>query len=330
MEFRTPVTLTPAGFSLSLQSPLLTMGSCFAEVMGDRLQQNKFPVIVNPFGTVFNPVSLARLLRLSLGSEAVSDTRLVVVEQQWYHYDFHSRFAAATAENLMADIHQTISQVTAFLATAHCLVLTLGTATVYRLRNDQQVVANCHKVPAGLFEKSMLSWGEVLTPLEILFSKLFSHYPSLQIILTVSPVRHIKDTLVTNGASKSLLRAACHQLAAQFTNVSYFPAYEIMLDDLRDYRFYKADMIHPSGVAEDYIWQIFTQTYLDIPARQFLQTWAKIKQSLAHRPFHKNTVSYQIFLNKLAQQLSALQHQADVSAEIAEVRNQLNSIQLLE
>ncbi len=323
MEFRTPIQIPTADFNLRLPSTILTIGSCFAEVMGTRLQENKFSVLVNPFGTLFNPVSIAKALAFSLGTEIASPERSVEANNYWYHYDFHSRLAASSQEELQASIQQSIRQTAVFLQSTGCLVLTLGTAVVYQLQRDRQVVANCHKVAANQFQQRLLSLPEVLSPLEILFSQVAQRYPALKIILTVSPVRHIKDTLQVNSVSKALLRVACHQLASQFASVSYFPAYEILMDDLRDYRFYKPDMIHPSEVAEDYIWQQFVQTYLDSPTQQFLQQWNKIRQALSHRPIQEQAPTYAKFLKNLEVKLVSLAATVDVAKELEEVRNRL-------
>ncbi len=324
MEFRTPITVPSADFKLDLQSRIVTVGSCFAEAMGARMHTNKIPVLINPFGTIFNPVSLAKVLALSLKLETLNESRMVQVNDQWYHYDFHSRLAATTSQTLLSTIQKVIQQTSNFLISTDCLILTLGTTVAYRLQNDGQVVANCHKVPTVFFRKELLSLPEVLPPLEILLAELSRRNPALKIILTVSPVRHTKDTLETNSVSKALLRVACHQLATRFDFVHYFPAYEIMLDDLRDYRFYKADMVHPSEVAEEYIWQLFIQTYLTDSAQKFTKSWNKIRQALAHRPFQERSTAYGQFLQKLEKQLLSLPSVIDVSAELADVRNRIN------
>ena len=324
MDFRTPVSIDPVGFRLGLQSRVLTAGSCFAEVMGGRLQANKLNVLSNPFGTVFNPVSLAHLLHTALHNGGLPENRLVGTDGQWFHYDLHSRFAAGTREALLTEISRAMGGVSAFLPQTDCLILTLGTAWVYRLRTDGSVVANCHKVPASEFEKTLLTAGQVSAPLAILFRELLAKQPGLRIILTVSPVRHLKDTLPMNSLSKSVLRVACHELAEMFASVSYFPAYEIMTDDLRDYRFYKADMIHPSETAEQYIWQLFTESHMDAAARRFLNEWADIRRALAHRPLQPQSAGHRRFLQGLEQRLASFQYETDVSQELALVRGQLS------
>lgn len=323
MEFRTPIHIPASPIRLGLQSRILTVGSCFADVMGSRMQENKWQVLANPFGTIFNPVSLANVLMLALGKKKVPGDRLVQANGLWYHYDFHSAMAAVSPEALLTNIDQTIRHTGEFLRSSDCLILTLGTSVAYRLQKDQQIVANCHKVPAEAFQHTLLSLPEVLHPLEVLLKALLQHKPDLKIILTVSPVRHTKDTLQLNSVSKALLRVACHQLAARFDAVEYFPAYEILMDDLRDYRFYKPDMIHPTEVAEEYIWQQFMNTYADENTHRFVQQWSKIRQALAHRPMQENSPAHQKFLQALEQKLLSLAPVVDVTDELAEVRNRM-------
>ena len=323
MNLRTPVAIEPAGFRLGLQSVVLTAGSCFAEVMGGQLQANKFPVLSNPFGIIFNPISLALLLRTALKHGTLPENRLIETDGQWFHHDMHSRFTAGTREALLAETGQTMHRVSSFLPQTGCLILTLGTAWVYRLRADGEVVANCHKVPASRFNRELLTVEQVSDSLEILFRELTSNNPARRIVLTVSPVRHLKDTLPMNSLSKAVLRVACHGLAELFESVSYFPAYEIMTDDLRDYRFYKSDMIHPSETAEQYIWELFAESHMDADARRFMEEWAGIRRALAHRPQQPQSAGHQRFLRELERRLAGFQGRVDVSPELAWVRDQL-------
>ncbi|MCU0355551.1 MAG: GSCFA domain-containing protein [Cytophagales bacterium] len=323
MDFRTPVTVVPMPFRLSHTSPILTLGSCFADAMGERLVENKFNALVNPFGTVFNPVSIARLLDLAHQPRMVAPGRMVETESRWRHYDFHSMLTGDSPEELLAKIDQKLLKTADFLQTAHCLVLTLGTSVVYRLRADGQVVANCHKAPAVLFDKGMLTLDEAVSALEAALSAWLAANPSLRIILTVSPVRHVKDTLPTNSVSKALLRVACHLLAERNPRIAYFPAYEIMLDDLRDYRFYEDDMIHPTKLAETYIWEQFAEACFDEETRRFLPEWEKIKRDLMHRPFAAQSVAYRHFLTNLEQKLVDMSARVNVAMELSFVQSQL-------
>jgi hypothetical protein len=200
--------------------------------------------------------------------------------------------------------------------------MTYGTAWVYQLKDNGEIVANCHKVPANQFSKSLLSHLAITESFDEFYLTLKKINPAIQIILTVSPVRHLKDKLALNSVSKSVLRLACHTISSSHDDVHYFPAYEIMLDDLRDYRFYKADLIHPSDVAEEYIWEQFITCYADEHLRQFIQDWKAILAALAHRSFHSNTVAHQQFLKNTLEKLQAFKTLVDVEPEIALIKSQ--------
>jgi hypothetical protein len=301
------------------------MGSCFAEVIGERLAAHKFTTRVNPFGVIFNPVSLAALLDGALAGRPADREGIVQTPEGWRHYDFHSRLGAPDPEALLAQTDAALAATGRFLAGAGWLLLTLGTAFVYRRRDNGAVVANCHKVPNASFAKELLPLETVVSALDGVLNRLAGQHPHLRILLTVSPVRHTKDTLPLNAVSKSLLRVACHTLAAKHSHVQYFPAYEIMLDDLRDYRFYKPDMIHPSEVAETYIWQKLAEAYFDEQTQQFIRAWTKLRQALGHRPFNPHTEARQHFLRSTLAQLEAWRHIAPLEGEIAQVSAELAS-----
>ncbi len=323
MNFRTPLLVTPSVHKISLQTPVLALGSCFAEVMGDKLLANKFSTLINPFGVIFNPVSLAGLLESVLAGTPADPHGLVNTPDGWRHYDFHSRIAAAGPEDLLRLADHQIGQTGKFLRTAQWLLLTLGTSLVYRRTGTGRVAANCHKVPAKHFVRELLPAEAVFSSLSNMITQLTARYPVLKIVLTVSPVRHLKDTLPLNAVSKSILRVACHQLTEVHAQVQYFPAFEIMTDDLRDYRFYKADMVHPSEVAEAYIWQKFTEAFMDDPTRAFLQEWEKIRQAMAHRPFNVHAPAHQAFIRNTIARLISLRGKATVEEEIAYLQAQL-------
>ncbi len=304
---------------------MLAMGSCFAEVMGEKLVAHKFNVLVNPFGVIFNPVSLAGLLSKALAGTPAGREGLVSTREGWRHYDFHSRLGAPDAEALLMQTDAVLAATGQFLASTGWLLLTLGTAYVYRRKDNGAVVANCHKVSNASFAKELLPLDAIVSALDDVFSRLAGRYPQVQVLLTVSPVRHTKDTLVLNAVSKSLLRVACHALAEKHHHVQYFPAYELMLDDLRDYRFYKPDMIHPSEVAEAYIWQKLAEAYFDKQTERFIREWTKLRQALGHRPFNPHTAAHQDFLRSTLIQLEAWRNVVPLEAEIAQVSAQLEN-----
>ncbi len=302
---------------------MLAIGSCFAEVMGRRMLDYKFKVQVNPCGIIFNPLSVAKLLQLSLAGKELSPEELVETPEGWRHFDLHSSHWAHRPEDLLTQGNQLLRTTQQTLLHADWLLLTLGTAYVYHRKETNTWVANCHKVPAAQFTKELLTVETLETQLGQLFSALFSVNSSLRVVITVSPVRHTKDTLVLNSVSKSILRVVSHQLTERFDRVAYFPAYEIMVDDLRDYRFYQPDMIHPSIVAEDYIWEQFAREYFSEATRQQVKEWTKIRQALAHRPLHPGTQTHEAFLQQLLHRLKKMMATIDVTEEIAQVEQQL-------
>jgi hypothetical protein len=323
IAFRTELHLSPQAQLLSLHSRVITLGSCFAEVIGQQIQQYKVPVLVNPFGTIYNPLSLFKLIGAALHPGQDFSGQLVEREGRWYAYDLHSSFSAPTQVALLALVRERLQQAHDFLQQADLLILTFGTALGYIHRESGQLVANCHKIPQRAFDKTLLSLADMEAAFASIQGPLAAFNPKLRLLFTLSPVRHLKDTLEGNSLSKSLLRVLCHQLQQQYPAVSYFPAYELLLDDLRDYRYYQADLIHPTEVAEQYIWEKFRETYFDVAFQQFSTQWDKIRQALAHRPFQPGSASHHQFLHKLLQQLQQLQQQVDCSAEIAQVKNQL-------
>ncbi|MBC8152392.1 MAG: GSCFA domain-containing protein [Bacteroidetes bacterium] len=326
MHFHTELTPDVLPVLIRMRDKILTVGSCFADVMGRHLTDHKFVVTNNPFGTVFNPVSISKLLVSALAGGPPDERLYVERDGVWFHYDFHSSLWASSREELAQKLTDRLREVGDALRHADWLVLTLGTAVVYRHIDTNQVVANCHKMPGRLFEKYLYQIDHVRDTLTKLLKAVHRANPKLTVLLTVSPVRHTRDTLPLNQVSKSTLRVVCHELTVWNTFVHYFPAYELMVDDLRDYRFYEADLIHPNALAEDYIFQKFVGSAFDAELRGFVAEWATIRKSLNHRPLYGYTDAHRQFLTKLATQLEGLQSRVDVSAELAHVRGRLESI----
>jgi len=322
-SFRTELNIKADPKLLNATSRIVTLGSCFAEVMGRKMAHYKLPVLVNPFGTIFNPVSLFKLLQQALNPDEEFTGELVARDGFWYAYDLHSSFTASTQAALRQNMQQLLRQTRDFLTQADVLVLTFGTAVAYVHHESKQVVSNCHKFPQHHFQKHLLTIPEMLIAFQKLYAALQQLNPQVRILLTVSPVRHLKETLELNSVSKSTLRVLCHEIVQAKPGASYFPAYEIMLDDLRDYRFYKADMLHPSAVAEDYIWQKFIQAYFDQEFRNFIPEWDQIQQALQHRPFQPESVTHQNFLRKTLRRLEQFSSGFDISAEIEQINSQL-------
>lgn len=321
--FRTELHPKPSAHEITHRSVLLTAGSCFAQAIGSRLEANKFQALTNPFGVIFNPLSVFRLLHYVVKEQLPAEETYLQREGIFFNYDFHSQFASRDRMALQENIRLSLQQSRKVLEKADYLLLTLGTAMVYRHRESGQTVANCHKMPADTFNKQLLDAGEICREFDKLYASLKEFNPKLKIIVTVSPVRHIKDTLEMNNVSKSVLRLVTYQLENQYQDLEYFPSYELMLDDLRDYRFYERDMLHPTAQAEDYIWDRFSERYFPARTQQLLGQWQKLRLAVAHRPFHPESEAHQRFLRKTLLQLETLAEQLDVSKEIHTLKQQL-------
>ncbi len=321
-NFRTELTLSPSAARIRLTDSILTIGSCFSDAIGAQLNLNKLTALVNPFGTIYNPFSIHKVIQYAISGGHILETSFAHRQDSVLHYDFHSRLSAASEEDLKRTLKSALSESHNFIRDSKWLIITYGTAWVYELKENNSIVANCHKMPQGLFNKFLLTQKKILDSFETMYVDLKALNPDLQIILTVSPVRHLKDTLELNSVSKSILRIACHTLAQQHDDVQYFPSYEIMLDDLRDYRFYKPDMIHPSEVAEEYIWEKFIARYFDDELKLFITKWKDIAQALNHRPFNRGSAPHRKFVLETIKKLEELKHLVDVDKEIASLKNQ--------
>ncbi len=325
MQFHTELTPELLPVPIRFTDRIVTIGSCFAEVMGHQLSDHKLAVTSNPFGTIFNPVSIHKVIALALSGDQPDEQLYVERNSAWFHYDFHSSLWAHSRAELTEQLMTRLRVVKEALTRADWVILTLGTAVVYRHIETEQVVANCHKMPGALFEKYLYASDHVRDTLTKLIKTLRRANPAGQVLLTVSPVRHTRDTLPLNQVSKSTLRVISHELTVWNPFVHYFPAYELMVDDLRDYRFYEADLIHPNSMAHDYIFEKFAGSAFDAELRHFIAEWNGIRKSLAHRPLQGGT-AYRQFLTKLLTRLEALPVGVDVSAELADVRGRLETI----
>lgn len=322
--FRTPITVNPSPKKIQLSSKVLSIGSCFAQAIGKRLIENKFNARTNPFGTLFNPASIFNLLTHSLNNLPPRADSYLLRDDIHYNYNFHSDFSAKSKEELEEQIENTLSKTHNFIKSVDWIIITLGTAFYYEKKDSSEIVANCHKMPSAFFEKKMLKPEEIQTRFAQFYQAFQAVNPKAHFIFTVSPVRHIRDTLVQNSVSKASLRLAVEEIIQHYPeNIAYFPSYELMMDDLRDYRFYKADMIHPTEVAEDYIWEQWVNAYLDVEAREFLKDWEKIKRALAHHSFQLASAQHQQFILKTIEQLNLLNKKVDVRNEVQVLKKQL-------
>ncbi len=298
----------------------MTMGSCFSDSIGQRLARSKFDALTNPFGVVFNPISIHKLLKIASVGADIDPSNWVLSQGVNLHYDVHSALGSVDLQEANENIDIAIGETHQQLQKSKWLIITWGTAIVYERMGSGEVVANCHKVPADQFSKRLLSVDEIIEDFEAMLPVLPQ---DINIILTISPVRHLKETLELNSVSKSTLRLASHHLAEKHNRVSYFPAYELVLDDLRDYRFYKSDMLHPSDEAVTYIWDKFSQAYFDESTLDFLIKWRKIMQAVNHKPFNSQSEAHQQFIKATIQTIGELNTDVDVTTEINHLKQQL-------
>ncbi len=323
-HFRTIVSSPVLLQKLGLKDCFFTVGSCFADVVGNYLLHYKIETRSNPFGTLYSPASIHKALNYAILNQAPPDHTYLQNQDIHLNYDFHSEFSALQKETLQDRLRGCLKKTHQFLKNTDYLIITYGTSWVYERIDTEELVANCHKMPAKLFTKSLLTQKKIIESFDALYQGLKKLNPKMKIILTVSPVRHVKDTLELNSVSKSILRVACHTLKEIHSDVEYFPAYEIMMDDLRDYRFYKQDMIHPSKEAEDYIWENFTSTFMDESAKQFFKKWDSIQSALEHKPFHPSSSSHQQFLKTMLQKLEELKSIVNVDEEMNRIKSQIH------
>ena len=302
------------------------MGSCFSTMLGDKLGERKFMVFNNPFGTIFNPISIFMLLSRSLQGNRLDEDMAFEFQERFFHYFLHSSISAPHPQDLWAKVEATLSATREFLSRASHIFITFGTAYIYQLKQNRKFVANCHKQPQALFDKRLLELEEMNTSFKTFYELLEKENPEAKIILTVSPVRHTKDGIPENQLSKSVLRVLCHQLAQLSPKVSYFPSYELMMDDLRDYRFYREDMVHPTPQAEDYIWEFFQKSYMDNATLHTARNIEKILNSLGHHPFHADGAAHKQFLQNLLREMERMQDEFDFSKEISEVKQKLEPL----
>lgn len=323
MNFRTILKQKPHSWKISLSDSLLTIGSCFSDSIGRRFRENKFNALINPFGTAYNPFSIHTLLIRAIENETLPPHSFIQRNEVHANYLFHSQFNALSKKELESNLTLKLSEARQYLSTATFILITYGTSWVYRLKDSGEIVSNCHKMPANLFTKQLLTSQQITEDFERLLNTIRKVNADVRIILTVSPVRHVKNTLALNSVSKAVLRLACHELAQRFSNVDYFPAFEIMMDDLRDYRFYKDDLIHPTEFAENYIWQQFADCYFDKATQQFLTTWSEIQSALAHKPFHPTLKEHQAFLKTILKKIMELNGVVNVEKDVESLRSQI-------
>lgn len=322
MEFSTKVQISSNPDKLSVKDRILLIGSCFSDNVGQKLSEDKLDVLSNPFGVIYNPISIFKVLILSVKNDA-STFELFEKNGLYFSPNVHSELYGSSKEELTDILLQQTQLTHQYLKTAKQLIITLGTAVVYEYKSNGCIVANCHKLPSALFNKRILETEEVIRYFEEFYTLLKTLNPACKILFTVSPVRHIKDTLPTNSVSKSVLLVAINTITNRYPETGYFPSYEIQIDELRDYRFYKEDMIHPNWQAIQYIYDAFKGYNFDEKTIKILQQWGKLRQSLQHRSLFPESEEHKKFKQQLLSELQKMASELQLGKEIAELKKEL-------
>lgn len=288
MKFHLNYTPPKASFQISHKDSLLLTGSCFTENIGSLLRDSKFNAIVNPGGILFNPSSIYNFLNSALKNEKTNEDLILERQGKFYSYLHHSSFSAPSKNGLTKKINAEILDTHHFLKNATTLFITFGTAFIYKHKKLNQTVANCHKQPSDIFTKELLDTHQIVDPYTNLIQEIRQVNPSIKIIFTVSPVKHLKDSLELNTISKSTLLLSVHKLTAQIKDCFYFPAFELVNDDLRDYRFYKEDLAHPNDQAIQYIWNKFSDCFFNEQTQQINLLLEGLNKVLSHQPMTDN------------------------------------------
>lgn len=297
MDFRTRVQIHKSDVEIDHTVKMMLFGSCFSENIGIKLKEHKFKVDSNPFGILYNPVSISNSLKRLLEDKHFDKSELVYNNEMYHSFMHHGSFSDVNEQLCLKRINHRYSLASNFLKEADILLITFGTAYAFNFLKTQHIVSNCHKFPANSFERRRLSIDTIVEEWSYIIEELVNQNSGVRFIFTVSPIRHFRDGAHDNQISKSILHLAIENIKNKFNDrVEYFPAYEIMIDELRDYRFYNEDMMHPTSVAQDYIWQCFSDRFFSKNTQKINKEWASIKKSLNHRPVNKETQSYSNFL----------------------------------
>ena len=328
MEFRTHVDLPLKQMEIHHSDRLMLFGSCFAENIGELLAENKFRIDINPFGVLYNPLSIAEAVNELLEGKVYSAKDLFYEHGLWHSWMHHSSFSSTDQSVCLEQINSRLIQATTWIKETDVLICTFGSAWVYE--KEGKVVGNCHKQPDVVFTRRLLEVDEIVETVRTTFLRLRMQNPKIQILLTVSPIRHIKDGLHGNQISKSTLLLAIHKLQEVLPDCYYFPSYEMMMDELRDYRFYSDDMLHPSSLAINYMWECFLQCFFPSLTVQLMKEWADIAKRLNHKPLSPNLESYRDFLNETVLKLDQIKKKLpyiDINKELEQCQTQLKTFQ---
>ena len=308
MNLQTNVSIPkPEGPLLNYDSSIFLLGSCFSRNIGDQLNYFKFKSAQNPFGILFHPMAIENLIQKSMEEYSYSEKDIDLKNEVFFSFDAHSNLNGLDKQSVISNLNEALAKTRNLIMEASHIFITLGTAWVYRHLNTDKIVANCHKVPQKEFQKELLSVREIKDSLLNIIQLIQSVSPNCKIIFTVSPIRHVKNGLAENNRSKAHLIAAVHEVFGMQEQAFYFPSYEIQMDELRDYRFYDEDLIHPNKIAIQYIWERFQECWIDPSMKSILNEVDSIQKGLHHKTFNENSKAHQDFKLKLEQRIKDLQ-----------------------
>lgn len=308
MKFSTVVPIKKAVNPITYDDKIVSIGSCFAVNIGDKFKEYQFQSIVNPLGILFHPKAIERILDYIVQDYIFTNEDVFCLNEVWSCFDVHSDLNELEQEDIVTKLNVKLFDLKEAIKASSVLILTFGTAWVYEHSETKEVVANCHKVPQSNFNKRILSYAEVVDSYSKIIKLVKTINTSIQFIFTISPVRHFKDGVVENQRSKSILFSALHEVLSTMQNegVSYFPSYEIIMDELRDYRFYKSDMLHPNELAIEYVWERFVTAWIDPDMYPTMQKVLDVQRGLNHRPFNPTAEQHLAFLDTLIEKIDCL------------------------
>jgi hypothetical protein len=309
MNLQTQISFRKADKQIDYASELMLLGSCFSEHIGAKLDYFKFRTLQNPFGILFHPLAIENLITRAIQKRGYTPEDLFYHNERWHCFDAHSNMSNVSKEKVLEGLNGQLRKTEQLLSKASHIIITLGTGWTYQKRETGVTVANCHKIPQKEFKKQLLTVDEITASLQRTIEQIETVNKNTQLVFTISPVRHLKDGFVENQRSKAHLIAAVHDIVNAYADgeksrVAYFESYELMMDELRDYRFYKADMIHPNTLAIDYIWEKFSEVWVSDDAQVTMELVEEIQRGLDHRPFNPNSEQHQKFRESLKEKIS--------------------------
>lgn len=325
MEFRTIVTPSISENKIDYASKSFMIGSCFIENIGEKLIKLGFNSLVNPFGVQYNPISIANVFDRIIHLKEIDPSELFLHNELYHHYDFHGDFSKRNKQLMLQEINKNIRETHSYLTESNFLFITFGTSFAFFNKDTNHIVGNCHKVPAYKFERKIISYQEMNNIWETTIEKIKQVNPNIQIVLTVSPIRHVSDGAEMNQLSKASLILLCHSLRQSFENVNYFASYEILMDDLRDYRFYASDMVHVNQTAIDYIFDKFTMSYISEKSYGTMKKINNLQKDINHKPINIQSEDYLKFLQKRIQLIDDLKLEVD-SDELNRLKEKISII----